>query len=186
MSPTLQAILLTIVFAGLFWAAAMDIKERIIPDEIVILTALSGLILCFAMRPGETGLRLAAAAAVFLGFALLCRYGMVGGGDVKLLAAVSLLVPPHDLGKLLIEIALAGGLLSCVYLAASFMLGSVPLRSAALESHGGAPLSRWLRLESARIASRKQVPYAIAIFAGVSWHFAGGSPKCFSAMSCLF
>jgi prepilin peptidase CpaA len=186
MPTVIQTILWTTVFAGLFWAAATDLKERIIPDEIVVLTALSGLILCLAMHPGQVWLSLAVAAVVFLGFAFLCRYGMIGGGDVKLVAAVTLLVPPHEVGKLLIEIALAGGLLSCVYLGASFMLRSAPLRSAALESYGGASLSGWLRLESARIASRKQVPYAIAILGGVSWHIAGESLKCFSATSCLF
>jgi prepilin peptidase CpaA len=186
MTITLQAILLIIVFSGLFWAVVTDLRERIIPDEIVILTALSGLILRLAAHPAQVWVSLAAAAAVFLGFAFLCRYGMLGGGDVKLVAAVTLLVPPQEVGRLLMEIALAGGLLSCVYLCASFLLRSAPQSSASLEAHGGATLSGWFRLESARIASRKQVPYAIAIVGGFGWHSAGESLKCFSAMSCLF
>jgi len=180
----IQASLWTGVIAGLLWASVTDLKERIIPDEITILIALSGLLLCFAAHPGQVWLNLLAAAAVFLGAAFLCRYGMIGGGDVKLLAAVTLLFPPHESGKLLLEIALAGGLLSCVYLGASVMLKAVPLRSAAPDPQASAALSRWFRLESERIASRKQVPYAIAILGGVVWHIAGESPQCFFAMSC--
>jgi prepilin peptidase CpaA len=181
----IQAVLWTIVLAGLLWGAVTDLKERIIPDELTILIALSGLILCLAARPAEVWLGPIAAAVVFLGFGLLCRYGMIGGGDVKLMAAVTLLVPPHEIGKLLIAIALAGGVLSCVYLGASFFVRSVPLENLPLEAGGGAALTRWFRLESARIASRNQAPYAIAILGGVIWHVAG-DPTCFSAMSSLF
>ncbi len=181
----IQAVLWTIVLAGLFWGAVTDLKERIIPDELAILIALAGLILCLAARPGQLWLSLIAAFVVFLGSGLLCRYGMIGGGDVKLMAAVVLLVPPHEIGELLIAIALAGGVLSSVYLGASLMLGSVPPESVSVEADGAVALSRWFRLESARIASRKQVPYAIAILGGVIWHVAG-DPKCFSAMSSLF
>jgi prepilin peptidase CpaA len=180
----IQPIVWTIVFAALLWAAATDLKERIIPDELTILIAVSGLVLCLAARPGQIWLSLLAAFAVFFGLGLLCRYGMVGGGDVKLIAAVSLLFPAHETGQLLIAIALAGGLLSFFYLGASVIIKSLSLENVSLEADGGAALSRWFRLESARIASRKQVPYAIAILGGVIWHVAGDS-KCFSAMSCL-
>jgi prepilin peptidase CpaA len=180
----IQASLWTGVIAGLLWASATDLKMRIIPDEVVLLIALSGVALCLAAHPAQVWLSLLAAAAVFLGAAFLCRSGMIGGGDVKLLAAVTLLFPPHETGTLLLEIALAGGVLSCAYLGASFMLKAVPLRRAPLDSQDGAALSRWFRLESERIASRKEVPYGIAILGGVIWHIAGGSPKCFFAMSC--
>ncbi len=182
----IQPIVWTIVFAALLGGAVTDLKEQIIPDELVISIALSGLILCLAERPGQVWLSLIAAALVFLGFGLLCRYGMIGGGDVKLIAAVTLLVPPSEIGKLLTAIAFAGGILSCVYLAASFILRSVPLENVSHEADGGAALFRWFRLESARIASRKQVPYAIAILGGVIWRIAGESPPCFSAISSLF
>ena len=138
----IQAVLWTIVLAGLFWGAVTDLKERIIPDELAILIALAGLILCLAARPGQLWLSLIAAFVVFLGSGLLCRYGMIGGGDVKLMAAVVLLVPPHEIGELLIAIALAGGVLSSVYLGASLMLGSVPPESVSVEADGAVALSR--------------------------------------------
>jgi prepilin peptidase CpaA len=181
----IQAVLWTVVLAGLFWGAATDLKERIIPNELVILIALTGLTLSLVSQPGQVWISLIAAALVFLGFGLLCRYGMIGGGDVKLMAAVTLLVPPQEVGKLLIAIALAGGVLSCVYLGASFMVRCVPAENPSLEADGGAALTRWFKLESVRIASRKQAPYAIAILGGVIWHVAG-DPICFSAMSSLF
>jgi prepilin peptidase CpaA len=172
-SALIHSVLCTIVFAGLLWGAITDLKERIIPNELTIVIALSGLVLCIAGRQNQIGLSLFAVAAVFLGAAFLCRYGMIGGGDVKLLAAVTLLVPPHEVGMLLMNIALAGGILSCIYLGASFVVGGAPLESASTGAGAGGVLSRWFKLESARIASRKQVPYAIAILGGVVWSFAG-------------
>jgi prepilin peptidase CpaA len=171
-SALLHSALCTIIFAGLLWGAFTDLKERIIPNELVIVIALLGLVLCIAGRQTQIGLSLFAVAAVFFGAAFLCRYGMIGGGDVKLLAAVTLLVPPSEVGMLLMNIALAGGVLSCIYLGASFAIAGPPLESAPVGAGRGGGLSRWFKLESARIASRKQVPYAIAILGGVAWSFA--------------
>ncbi len=180
-------ILWTISLAALLLSAATDVKERIIPNELVGVIALSGLLLCLTMRPGQIGISLVAAALVFLALGVLCHYQALAGGDAKLMAAVTFLVPPASIGELLIGIALAGGLLSCLYLLASYMVQNA--YNASCDAPPGAVVSNlaeWARVESIRIASRKQVPYAVAIFGGVTWYVARESLPCSSAMPCLF
>jgi prepilin peptidase CpaA len=179
-------ILWMISFSALLLSAATDLKKRIIPNELVIVIALSGLLLCLTMRPAQICISLMAAGLVFLAMGVLCRYGALAGGDVKLMAAVTLLVPPGGVGELMAGIALAGGLLSCLYLGASYMVRSArsglgnPSPDNAVSSVG-----EWARVESIRIASRKQIPYAVAILGGVTWYVAREDLTC-SAMSCLF
>jgi prepilin peptidase CpaA len=182
----LPKVLWVISLAALLLSVATDLKKRIIPNELVIVIALSGLLLCLTTRPGQIGISLLAAALVFLAMGVLCRYGALAGGDVKLMAAVALLVPPGSVGELMAGIALAGGLLSCLYLGASYMVKN------AYSGLGNPPpgnivgsFGEWARVESIRIASRKQIPYAVAIFGGVIWYVAREDLTC-SATSCLF
>ncbi len=168
-SVILPKILWTFSLAALLVSAATDLKERIIPNELVAAIALSGLMLCLTMRPGQICLSLLAAGLVFLALGLLCRYRAIAGGDVKLMSAVTLLVPPDGVGELLVWIALAGGFLSCLYLGASYMIGE---RAGGLPGNAASDAATWASRESARIASRKQVPYAVAIFGGVIWYVA--------------
>ena len=180
-------ILWMISLAALLVSAATDLKERIIPNELVVVIALSGVLLCLTMRPAQIWLSLVAAPLVFLALGLLCRYGAIAGGDVKLMAAATLLVPPGSIGELLARIALAGGFLSCLYLGASYMIRSAPSsRSDAVPENALSGVAEWARVESIRIASRKQVPYAVAILGGVIWYVARESLPCSSAMSCSF
>ena len=169
-SVILPEILWTISLAALLLSAATDLKERIIPNELVAAIALSGLLLCLAMRPGQVCLSLLAAGLIFLALGILCRYGAIAGGDVKLMSAVTLLVPPDGVGELLVWIALAGGFLSSLYLGASYMIAGAGAGDAV--PRGAASDATWASRESARVASRKQVPYAIAIFGGVIWYVA--------------
>jgi prepilin peptidase CpaA len=180
-------ILWMISLAALLLSAVTDLKERIIPNELVIVIALSGLLLCLTMRPGQICISLVTAALVFLAMGVLCRYQALAGGDVKLMAAVTLLVPPGGVGELMAGIALAGGLLSCLYICASYMV-----RNACSASGNRPPdnavssVGEWARVESIRIASRKQVPYAVAILGGVIWYVTRENPTCYSEMPCLF
>lgn len=182
----MPAILWMTSLAALVASAATDLKERIIPNELVVVIALAGLLLCLAMRPGQIGISLLAATLVFLALGVVAHYGAIAGGDVKLMAAVTLLVPPGSVFELLARIALAGGFLSCLYLGASYMIGSARANSCdAVSKNAVSGVAAWARLESARIASRKQVPYAVAILGGVIWYVARERFPC-SAMSCLF
>ena len=180
-------ILWAISLAALLVSAATDLKQRIIPNELVVVIALSGFLLGLAMRPGQVCVSLVVAALVFLTLGVLCRFQAVGGGDVKLMAAVTLLVPPSGIAELLVGIALAGGLLSCFYLSASYMVRDASNGSCdATPGCAANTAVKWSTAEGIRIASRKQVPYGVAIFGGVIWYVARESFSCSSAMSCLF
>lgn len=101
----------------LLFAAITDIKWRIISNRTVLLLALAGI----TLRSGD-GVQdllgsVAIAGIIFALMLFLFSSGMVGGGDVKLLAAASLLSTPAQVGNQLVYIALAGGAMAALYLA---------------------------------------------------------------------
>jgi hypothetical protein len=81
---------------------------------------------------------------------------------------VTFLVPPGQVAQLLLEIALAGGLLSVVYLAVRYRLKSQSgSRSSALDETspkwGGSLL---IKTERTRIAAGGPLPYGLAVLGG--------------------
>jgi prepilin peptidase CpaA len=149
-------------------AAGTDLKDRRIPNEIVAAVAAVGLTQGLITRPGQIWLSLLVASVVFCGLAVLSRYRIIGGGDLKLISAVTLLVPPEHVGQLLIEIALAGGVLSCIYLLAPYALRSGLATSFAAaevtEPEVGFDLK--IRKKRVRIGAGGLLPYAVAILGG--------------------
>ncbi len=183
----IQATLWTISLAALLWSAASDLRRRIIPDELVILVAVSGILLRLVERPGQIWISLIAAGLVFVALGFLCRSGFLGGGDVKLMAAATLMVRPDQAGALLIGIALAGGLLSCLYLGASRAFGpAAPAQGAGAGTPVDGALPAWLRVERMRLAGRRQVPYGAAIAAATVWFIAREISECSFAIPCSF
>ncbi len=149
-------------------AAATDLKHRRIPNEIVASVAAIGLMQGIIARPGQVWLSLLVAFILLFGLGTLAHHQVIGGGDAKLISAVTLLVPAEGVGQLLIDIALAGGVLSCAYLLARYALGS-PLAA----SSGAAEVARpeagfalAMRKERVRIAAGGPLPYAVAVLGG--------------------
>ncbi len=172
---TIQTISWAVVLSALAASAGADLKMRIIPNACVILVALSGIVLSFALRPGQAYIGILAAGVIFLALGVLCHYDLIGGGDVKLVSAVTLLVPPDRIGLLLIYITLAGGCLSCVYLAGGYLVRGFPmLQHGAVEGGGTARLEDWFKNEGTRIAAGNSVPYAVAILGGVISYLLNG------------
>lgn len=68
----------------LITASVWDVKKRIIPDSISLLTAITGLIYFSPVK------LLGILAALPLLIAALCKEGSVGGGDIKLTAAAGI------------------------------------------------------------------------------------------------
>jgi prepilin peptidase CpaA len=91
-----------------------DIAARVLPNWSAAAIASSGLLL--RVVDGSWMISLGAAFAVFALAAFCWRRGWLGGGDVKLLAACALLVPPGDVLDLVLATSLAGGVLGVVYL----------------------------------------------------------------------
>jgi prepilin peptidase CpaA len=107
---------------------------------------------------------------------ILAHFGVLGGGDLKLISAAALLVPAGRVPLLLAEIALAGGALSAFYLAAGLILRRWPqlYRISGKSFSGG--LGKWLKREGLRIARGYPVPYALAVLGGVTFHIISHIP----------
>jgi prepilin peptidase CpaA len=156
--PDIAALL---ALAGLAAAAMHDVALRRIPNRIAAVVALAGL--ARQAVAGMPVLALAAAACVLLAATLLWLRGMLGGGDVKLLAASSLLVPAAAVPALLLATALAGGALAALHLALRGRIG-VPARA----PRPGV-LRRVVRCEAWRIRRGAPLPYGVAIAAGAAF-----------------
>ena len=175
-------VLWSAAFALLAVSAATDIKDRRIPDQAAIAVAAIGLALALSVRPGSVWLTLVVACAVFLGLAVLSHYRIIGGGDLKLITAVTLLVPPSHVGRLLVDIAFAGGVLSCLYLAARSRLRMQASPETSPTARRG--LAAVVSTERGRILAGGPMPYALAIFGGVCVYAANEVGSCSFAFSC--
>jgi len=160
----LHSILLSAAATALLFAAAHDVAVRTVPNRVSLIVAVAGLGLQMLDRqlvPALFGCLL-----VFAGTWQCWRRGWIGGGDVKLLSACALLVPPVLVPELLLSTAIAGGVLALSYLALARLL------PAWLSRGNAAPRSdrlirRIWRAELRRIRRRLSLPYACAISAGV-------------------
>ena len=107
-------ILVAILAAMLIVAATGDLRTRIIPNKLNLAIALAAIPYWWfsglSLWP-DVASQLAIALGVFMFFALLFRFGWIGGGDVKLLGALGLWLPLAAVVKLLVIMSLAGGLL---------------------------------------------------------------------------
>ena len=151
---------LLLVFPALMiFGAMMDLFTMTIPNRISILLVVAFFIAApltgmawelFFMHLG-TGL-----AVLAIGIALFA-FGLVGGGDAKLLAAASLWIGYDDLGQYMVGVALMGGLL-CV----------------AMLLYRGILPPRWLLRQpwALRLHDKKEgVPYGLALSGAALWIF---------------
>ena len=111
-------------FSGLLlWAALTDIQSLTIPNKIsgavAALWVSHGAVLLLSGVPVGTVLSGPGAGLLALiGGAVLFQLRLVGGGDVKLLAASAMWAGPSRLLPLIMTVLLAGGVLALVMLAA--------------------------------------------------------------------
>lgn len=106
---------LTVVAAAAIAAAAIDLRTRRVPNVLTAAIALVGLAIA-AMGLGRVGIWLALAGCL-VGLALMLPgylIGAMGGGDVKLLAAVGTLLGPGATLRAFVASAIAGGLIAVV------------------------------------------------------------------------
>lgn len=142
------------VTAVLAAAAFTDIRSRLIPNILpILLLALFAVALFVdpSLRADLPG-RLAAGLIVFVvGFALFAT-GVMGGGDVKLFAALALWRPLGELGGLVFATGLAGAAVGVVYAAMAYFRLR---REEGIEAPAGKHL---------RAALKTDIPYGVAIF----------------------
>ncbi|NNM76810.1 peptidase [Sphingomonas sp. ID1715] len=112
--------LLAILALLLLVAAGTDLRSRTIANGLNLLIALLAPAYWWATGLSfwpDMALQLALAACVFGLFAFMFAMGWMGGGDVKLLAALALWLPLYSVVKLLIGMSLLGGLLTLGFVA---------------------------------------------------------------------
>jgi prepilin peptidase CpaA len=179
----IAAISWSAIMASLLGSVAMDIKERIIPNGYVLVIAVAGTALRFGTEGPSAWISVLAAAAVFLVLIVLSNLGVMGGGDAKLIAAVTLLAAPNRVAFLILCVALAGGMVACLYLLARAWLSS-PSRRFIASDLPGEIRHRPLYAEAARILAGEPMPYALAVLGGVVLFSIIEVTQCVSVMSC--
>jgi len=154
LAPSLAVVAVAILIAAMLH----DIAFRTVPNWMPLLLATAGL-LRHAIH-GNPAIAALTGLLVTLAAAGCWWRGWLGGGDVKLLGAVAVLVPSSLAPRLLGDVALAGGALALLYLALSRLVPAPPVtRPAAL-------CARIRRAEQWRVRRRGPLPYASAIAAG--------------------
>ena len=160
-----------LIFSGallLVGAAMHDIIARTVPNWVSVLLVLIGLgsrLLDKHLISGPL-----AAGAVFITAAFCWRFGWLGGGDVKLMGATALVVPPYSILSFLVAMSVSGSVLALIYMA----LGALARAKARRDSFAGHArkarprglLGRVARVEIRRIRRGGPLPYACAIAAG--------------------
>ncbi|HEY1606209.1 MAG TPA: prepilin peptidase [Allosphingosinicella sp.] len=144
MNGGIATFLIVLLACGLVAAAAFDWRSRTIPNWLNAAFALGAIPFWWAsglhLWPG-VALHVGIALIIFAIFALAFQLGMMGGGDVKMLAALALWLPAGAVLELLVIMSVAGGLLTIAML--------IPHK---------------IR----KIAGQPEIPYGIAIaFAGM-------------------
>ena len=135
-------ILLVALGAILIVAAIIDVRTFTISNKLNLTVALLAPLYWWAAQVPlwpDVGIQVAIAAAVFVLFALAFYAGMMGGGDVKLAAALALWFSLQSTIKFLVVTSLAGGVLTLGILA-------------------------WHKLK--RREGRPEIPYGVAIAVG--------------------
>lgn len=110
--------LLSILALLLVAAATTDIRSRVIPNALTLAIALLAVPwwLATGLTAGGMGVQLIVAGVVLALFAGCFAMGMMGGGDVKLIAALALWLPLMQLMTMLVWMAIGGGVLTLALL----------------------------------------------------------------------
>jgi prepilin peptidase CpaA len=165
----------TIVFTLLMvMAAALDLKSRRIPNVLTVAGVVAGL----ALRASAGGSAvLAGVEGVGLGLLLTAPFffvGALGGGDVKLVAAVGAFMGPSDLLAAALLIGLLGGVVALVDAARRGAIRTLLLNVVYIAMRWTLPDRQ--RLEPTLTApTRMTIPYGVPIAVGaIGWWFWGG------------
>lgn len=102
------ASLLLLAGAAAWW----DLRARRIPNALTLTGLLAALLLRVPLGMGAVGLGLLGAGLAFGLSLVFFLAGGMGGGDVKLLAAVGAFLGPQRLWMALLAMALAGGVMA--------------------------------------------------------------------------
>ena len=154
MTPEIPVWLTGVLLAIIAAAAVSDIRSYTIPNAFpIVVAALFVLAVPLAgYGPAQIGWHLLSAVIGFVVGFLMFVFRLMGGGDVKLFAALALWTPPGVFAGLAVAVALAGGLLGAGVIAALW----IRRRLDPTAPGAGAAVSK------------TRLPYGVAIFAGAA------------------
>ena len=147
-------ILLILLAIILIVAAVIDVRTFTISNRlnatVALLAPLYWWSIALPLWP-DAAIQVGVAAAVFAVLAITFYIGMMGGGDVKLAAALALWFSPGSTIKFLVIMSLAGGLLTVIVLIAHRM------RPGKIKNSDG------------ETGGKPEIPYGVAIAIGALW-----------------
>ena len=150
----LTDILLSVLAIILVVAAVIDVRTFTISNRLNATVALLAPLYWWSehlpLWP-DIALQIGIAAAVFAVLAVTFYIGMMGGGDVKLAAALALWFSPASTIKFLVIMSLAGGLLTVIVLIAHRM------KPGQIKNSDG------------ETGGKPEIPYGVAIAVGALW-----------------
>ena len=143
--------------AGLYglavaWAVVCDARWLLIPNWTAATAALAfpPAAVIAGLAPAAIAWHLGVGIGLLAGGAVLFGRGILGGGDVKLLAAVGVWIGPDDLLAYLVAVSLLGGVLALAVMAAGRLKRRWPALAAVPWLGEGRP-------------GTQAIPYGIAI-----------------------
>ena len=153
----------SVLLVGLLAAACVsDLRTRLIPNKLVLVTIAVGFAFAAVTNPAISGLS-HAGAGLLTGFVVWFPFyllRMLGAGDVKLFAASATFLGARGAVEGALYTALFGGALALVYMILSSGWSWTFIRL----GHG---VQHPAMLRNAPSATGRRMPYALAISAGV-------------------
>jgi prepilin peptidase CpaA len=153
MNAGFTELLLGVLAILLIAAAIIDVRTFTISNGLNLTVALLAPLYWWSIGLPlwpDAAIQVAVAATVFAVLAATFYMGMMGGGDVKLAAALALWFRPFTTLKILVIMSLAGGLLTLIVLALHKKRAKAPIQA-------DSP------------AVKPEVPYGVAIAIGALW-----------------
>jgi prepilin peptidase CpaA len=146
----------------LLYVATMDVATRLIRNEICLALAALGIVGQLA-NPMLLAQSLVAATILFLLLLVLYTRRWIGGGDVKLLAALAVGLPLTGTIQLLTITAMAGGGLALLHIMMRVLPAPAPAPAGASFVRRVYAVERWRHVRHAPL------PYGVAIACGGIW-----------------
>ena len=117
-SETLAYVTLGGLAIALIYSIYTDIRYRLIFNKITAPIALIAPVYWYAtggISLSEIGIHLLTATIVFVLFAIAFRFGAMGGGDVKLFAALALWWPWLDVVRMILYASILGAIVTIIF-----------------------------------------------------------------------
>ncbi len=169
MMDTFQVVSFAPLIAAISWSAIVDLRSRRIPNWLTLPLLVAGLAgagmgylpITFGQSWAGLGIGFAMAFAVF-------ALNAMGGGDVKLMAAIGAWVGPLLVFEVFAAAAIFGMIIVVAQSAASGRLGELFRGTAALAARAAATrdLSCPAELADETTSGRKPLPFAVPALAG--------------------